>query len=151
MTHREIDLARSKERREDQAADMKDRQEHVAINSETSLGRSPPVWNWSRGRFICSGVASTTPMIYHNGQALTQNTIQRDEVPFILPPKRQEEGEGTCLVWWRSAMWAWRAVMVPGGDVFYCVMLISVMCNVCWCAAHPRMSDGPPKWHLLFL
>jgi hypothetical protein len=35
VTRRETDLARSEERRENQAADLKDRQAHVANNSET--------------------------------------------------------------------------------------------------------------------
>jgi hypothetical protein len=34
-TQQEIDLARTKEQREDQASDLKDRQAHSAINSET--------------------------------------------------------------------------------------------------------------------
>jgi hypothetical protein len=36
-THRETDLIRSEDRQEDQAADLKDRSTHVAINFETSL------------------------------------------------------------------------------------------------------------------
>jgi hypothetical protein len=36
MTRRETDLAKSEEQREDQAADLKNPQAHIAINSEMS-------------------------------------------------------------------------------------------------------------------
>jgi hypothetical protein len=40
-TRLETDLARSEERREDQAADLSDRKAHIAINTKSNL---LPVW-----------------------------------------------------------------------------------------------------------
>jgi hypothetical protein len=85
------DFARSKERWEYQVVDQRDRQEHVAINSEMPPWRSPPVWEWSWGRIICRDDAPTIPAMHHSKQVLTLPIELENEVPH---PSCRRSGKG---------------------------------------------------------
>jgi hypothetical protein len=85
------EFARSKERREDQVVDRRDRQAHIAINSEMPPWRSPLVWEWSWGRIICQDDAPTIPAMHHSKQVLTLPIEQENEVPH---PSCRRSGKG---------------------------------------------------------
>jgi len=63
------------------AVDLRDRQRHDAINSETPPWRTPPVWEWGWGRFIRPGAAPTTPMTHHDLKIQNLTTERRNGVP----------------------------------------------------------------------